>query len=292
MAMNNHSKKQDLLFNPVLGAICGDIIGSPYEFNKELCRTIEKGTPLFIPSSKFTDDTVLTLAVAKWILNSVSEPRRKDLVKIFSECVHEFPNIGYGQMFFNWAANGCTEPYNSFGNGSAMRTSPIPCAFDNLETMVRMAEKAASVTHNHEEGIKGAVFTSHVIWLARHSDGFFDTNIFENKHILLEVLKKYGYNLNRTTKQIIDEGYKFDATCQGSVPEAFCAFIEAESYNEAVSNAVSLNGDTDTQAAIAGSMAAARFGIPLHIADEARNRLPKELLEIAEGFSTVFNLDW
>ena len=290
--MDNHSKKSDLLINPVLGAVCGDIIGSPYEFNKELCSQIGKGTPLFVKGSRFTDDTVMTLAVAKWLIEVTSELKSEDLVKIMVELGRRYDGVGYGGHFREWLRGNYHEPYGSFGNGSAMRTSPIPCAFDNLDKVKQVAELAARVTHNHPEGIKGAVFTSHVIWLGLHSDAFFESNRFDNKEKILETLSVYDYNLERTTQQIIDEGYKFEVSCQKSVPESFCAFMDASSFNEAVSNAVILNGDTDTQAAIAGSMAAARWGVPQHIADEVRNRLPKDLLEILEGFSTVFNLDY
>lgn len=269
----------------VIGAIAGDIIGSPYEFNS--IKTTE--FPLFSEKSRFTDDTVMTIAV----LNALLEYQEQediggleglfwDIRKIDWEKLNQlfitsmkmfgraYPDAGYGGRFRRWLFGDSTEPYYSFGNGSAMRVSSVGAFFHRPEIVDKVAEASAAVTHNHPEGIKGAKAVADAIFHAKT----------KGKKEIKDIIKiKYGYNFYRTVNKI-RPGYKFDETCQGSVPEAIICFFEGESFEEVVRLAVSLGGDSDTQAAIAGSIAAARYGVPKTIKDEVLKRLPEDLLAV------------
>lgn len=277
-----------LIKNPVLGAICGDMIGVPYEFRK---NKAEKDFSLWTKQSKFSDDTVMTIAVAEWLLTS---PFNTDnLVKIMKKWGRKYRNAGYGHLFGEWIDSDNPQPYNSFGNGSAMRVSPVGCVFHTMETTLIMAEQSASVSHNHPEGIKGARTIAWSIWY------FLNEVANVNEQNTLELFKQtfkekfchFDYNLNRTPEEIKKSGYKFDSTCQGSVPEAICCFLNSNSYEETIRNAVWLHGDADTQAAIAGSIAAAYWGIPRDMADECLDRLPDDMYDVLEKFSEKYNLD-
>ena len=279
-----------LIKNPVLGAICGDMIGVPYEFRR---NKAEKDFPLWSNYSKFSDDTVMTIAVAEWLLNP---PYSTDnLIKIMQKWGRKYRNAGYGHLFGKWIDSDNPQPYNSFGNGSAMRVSPVGCAFQTLGTTLTMAEESASVSHNHPEGIKGAKCVAEFIFRALNKDGDRGivgtmTSDFSNYLGGLAV-QNYGYNLSKTPEEIIKSGYRFNSTCQGSVPEAICCFLNSDSYEETIRNAIYLNGDCDTQAAIAGSIAAAYWGIPKDIADEGLDRLPNDMYDILEQFSEKYNLE-
>jgi len=271
---------EKLIKNPLLGAICGDMIGVPYEFRK---NKAEKDFPLWSNYSNFSDDTVMAVAVAEWLLNPPYNT--SNLIKIMRKWGRKYPNVGYGTMFGRWLRENNPQPYNSYGNGSAMRVSPVGCAFHTLETTLVVAEQSASISHNHPEGIKGAKAVSELIWEYLH-----------NKDTEADWFGTYAsvydsYNLSRTPEQIIKSGYKFDSTCQGSVPEAICCFLNSNSYEETIRNAIYINGDCDTQAAIAGSIAAACWGIPKEIADEGIERLPNDLYDVLYKFSEKFNLD-
>jgi len=276
--------------NPVLGAICGDMIGVPYEFRKSKA---EENFPLWSEYSHFSDDTVMTIAVAEWLLTPPYDTN--NLVRIMQKWGRKYRKAGYGGLFGKWIDSDNPQPYGSFGNGSAMRVSPVGCAFQSLETTLAVAEQSASASHNHPEGIKGAKCVAEFIFRALNKDG--DRGIvgimvsdFSNYLGGLPI-QDYGYNLSRTPEEIIKSGYKFDSTCQGSVPEAICCFAHSHSYEETIRNAIYLNGDCDTQAAIAGSIAAAYWGIPKDIVDEGLERLPDDLYDVLEKFSEKFGLE-
>jgi len=251
----------------MLGAIAGDVIGSSYEWR----RTKRQDFSLFTPHSRFTDDTVLTVALADCILHG------KDYAITFKEYGRRYPNAGYGGMFLGWLASESLAPYNSFGNGSAMRVSPVGFAFSSLDDVLREAERSAAVTHNHPEGIKGAQAVATSIFLARSGES--------KERISRYVEDNFGYNLQQTLDDIRPH-YGFDETCQGSVPQAIVAFLESKDYEDAVRKAVSLGGDSDTLACMAGGIAQAYYGnIPEYIVDKVRALLDGDLLEVVDEFS-------
>lgn len=256
----------------MLGAISGDIIGSVFEFDP----IKETRFPLFSQGSVFTDDTVMTLAVARAILAG------SDYGAHMVDLGRRYPHAGYGGMFASWLAGGGGRPYNSFGNGSAMRVAPVGWAFDTLEQTLEEAERSASVTHDHPEGIKGARSVAGAIYLARNG---------ASKHEILDwVSETFGYDLDRLVEDIRPR-YSFDVTCQGSVPEAIVAFLDADDFEDAVRNAVSLGGDADTQACIAGAIAEAFWGeVPSHIAKKTISILDPALREIYLEFRDRFDL--
>ena len=278
--MNN-----ELIKNPVLGAICGDMIGVPYEWYCKRGVQINKDFKLWTEDSRFSDDSVMTIAVAEWLLERPLNT--DDLVKIMQKWGKRYPDAGYGGMFREWLKEKNPQPYNSFGNGSAMRVSPVGCAFNTEETTMIIAQESASVSHNHPEGIKGAQTIAWFIHNIRTRgpvdmqyiiDSYYDTFVSDN------------YNILRTPEEIRNSGYKFDVSCQDSVPEAICCFLNSNSYEQTIREAILLRGDTDTQAAMAGSIAAMYWGIPKEIADEGLNRLPSDLLHILEDFSRMYGL--
>lgn len=254
----------------MLGAIAGDVIGSVYEG-----RPIKTTTfPLFDKDARFTDDTVLTVAVAHSIL------RGTDYLSSIKTLGRRYPNAGYGGTFIQWLFSDDSQPYNSWGNGSAMRVSPIGFAFDTVEDVLAEAEQSAAVTHNHPEGIKGAQATALAIFLARTGR--------DKPAIKQEITTRFGYDLEPSLADIRPH-YRFDVSCQGSVPQAIIAFLEANSVEEAIRNAISLGGDSDTQACLAGGIAEAFFGqIPPAIVTEVRRRLPEEFLNVIDEFYSIF----
>jgi ADP-ribosylglycohydrolase len=256
----------------MIGAIAGDIIGSVYEGHP--LKTTE--FPLFTTHSTFTDDSVLTVAVADCILNG------KDYAITFKQYARKYPYAGFGGMFFRWVKGDSLEPYNSFGNGSAMRVSPVGFAFGTLEDALAEARRSAEVTHNHPEGIKGAQAVAAAIFLAREE---------ESKSKIKDFIEKnFGYNLNETL-EVIRPHYYFDETCQGSVPQAIIAFLESDTFEDAVRKAVSLGGDSDTLACMAGGIAQAYYrAIPDYIIKEVKNRLDRELLKVVEQFNIDYSL--
>jgi ADP-ribosylglycohydrolase len=250
----------------MLGSIAGDIIGSPYEGQPITIKRF----PLFTERSRFTDDTVLTVATAWALLHGTG----------YAEAYRRFgqahPHRGYGGSFRKWLFHPDRGPYNSFGNGSARRVSPVGFARDSVEEVLAEAGRSAEVTHNHPEGIKGAQAVALAVYLARTGAG--------RTGIKNEITGRFGYNLNRRLHDIREE-YGFDVTCQGSVPEAIIAFLESESVEDAIRSAISLGGDADTQACIAGGIAEAFYGkVPEPIAAEVRKRLPQEFLELIDAF--------
>ena len=254
----------------LLGAIAGDVIGSVYEF-----RTFKATSfPLFCDYSEYTDDSVMTVANADWLLSGDS------LLGIMQEYGHRYPTAGYGGMFKDWLWSDDPQPYNSWGNGSAMRVSPVGWAFDTLEETLEAAKQSAEITHNHPEGIKGAQATAACIYLARTGKS--------KEHIKEYVETTFGYNLSRTCDEIRPV-YQFDGSCQGTVPESIIAFLESTDYESAIRLTVSLGGDSDTMGAITGAIAEAYYGgVPEHIKQEVLKRLPDEFIDVMSRFYRRF----
>ena len=261
------------------GAILGDIIGCPYEFDR---GSKTKDFPLFSKESEFTDDTVMTIAVADAFLGAPQDETllHKRLIDALHVYGHRHPHAGYGGMFLTWLSTRSREPYNSCGNGSAMRVSPVAWLFDDLDTVRRMARISAEVTHNHPEGIKGAEATAAVIFLGRTGS--------TKAEIKAYVEQEFGYDLRRTCDEI-RPGYHHVETCQETVPEAITAFLEGESFEDVIRTAVSLGGDCDTLTAIAGSMAEGFYGVPEELKTACRRRLPENLLQVLDRFEEACN---
>ena len=253
----------------ILGAIAGDVIGSVYEGIH--CK--DMSFELFSEDSSYTDDTIMTVAVADWLLSGDS------LVGILQYYGNTYPG-DYGGYFYNWLKSYDPQPYNSFGNGAAMRVCPVGWAFDTLEDTLVAARQSAAVTHNHPEGIKGAQATAACVFLSRTGKA---------KHEIKEYIEKaFGYDLNRSCDEI-RPGYSFDESCQGSVPESIIAFLESSDFESAIRLAVSLDGDADTMGAIAGGIAEAYYKeIPERIYNEVIARLPCEFIEILLKFHKKF----
>ena len=250
----------------MLGAIAGDIIGSVYEH-----RPIKtKDFPLFSQDSRFTDDTVLTVAIAHSVLTG--RPYREALL----DFGRRYPRAGYGRSFFHWLQSDNPHPYNSWGNGSAMRVSPVGFVFSSEKDVLEQARAATAVTHNHPEGIKGAQATAFAIFQARTGA--------DKEQIRTHISERFNYDLSRTVEEI-RPAYSFDISCQGTVPEAIISFLDSDSYEDAVRNAVSLGGDSDTLACITGGIAESFYGgVPDDIRKKALDRLPSDLLEIVNNF--------
>jgi ADP-ribosylglycohydrolase len=256
----------------MIGAIAGDIIGSVYEYKQ--IKT--KEFPLFQAHSRFTDDTVLTVAIADAILND------RPYLETIREIGRRYPDAGYGGTFFEWLFGEDPRPYQSWGNGSAMRVSPVGFAFDTPDQVLREAARTAEISHNHPEGIKGAQATALAVLLARTTQ--------DKTLIRREIRNRFGYDLDRTVLSIRPE-YSFDVSCQGTVPEAIIAFLDSDSYEDAVRNAVSLGGDSDTLACITAGIAEAFYGpVPSTIRDKVRECLTSDLWEITEAFCTKYGL--
>ena len=258
------------------GAILGDIIGSPYEFDR---GGKTKDFPLFSGDSEFTDDTVMTIAVAAAFLPVHPEMEddaiRQRVVAKLQKFGRLYPYAGYGGRFRWWLREKQSQPYNSWGNGSAMRVSSVGWLYNDLETVRRMARLAADVTHNHPEGIKGAEATAAAIFLARTGS--------TKAEIKAYIGESFHYDLSRTCDEI-RPGYCHVESCQETVPEAITAFLEGQSFEDVIRTAVSLGGDCDTLTCIAGSMAEAFYGVPEELKAECRKRLPEDLLEVLQQF--------
>jgi ADP-ribosylglycohydrolase len=257
----------------MIGAIAGDIIGSLYEN----IRTKRKDFRLFTPLSIYTDDTVLTVAVADAILNG------NDYGRSIKSYARRHPLRGYGPKFMLWMLSPSASPYNSLGNGSAMRVSPVAHAFKRENEMLDHAKRSAECTHNHPEGIKGAQATALAIFMAR--------NKASKQEIREAISARYGYDLSRRIEDIRPT-YRINLTCPGSVPEAIIAFLDSENFEDAVRNAVSLGGDADTQAAIAGAIAEAFYGrIPEDILKGITRRLNRRFKQTVVDFCKRFGTE-
>jgi len=254
----------------MIGAIAGDIIGSVYEY-----RPIKtKNFPLFHPHCRFTDDSVLTIAIAHAILTG------KSYMESVREIGKHYPDAGYGISFIQWLYSDNPKPYNSWGNGAAMRVSPVGFVFETEDEVLFQAQKSAEISHNHPEGIKGAQATALAVFLARKGH--------KKDYIRSQVSQRFGYNLERTVEEIRCN-YSYDISCQGTVPEAIIAFLDSFSYEDAVRNAISLGGDSDTLACITGGIAEAFYGgIPEDIRKKAKDYLTPELLEIVKEFYSKY----
>lgn len=248
----------------MIGAIVGDIVGSVYEWNN--IKT--KEFPLFQDKCFFTDDTVMTLAIAEGLINGGEKDAFIDAMKKYGRM---YPNAGYGGRFGSWLFSNNRESYYSWGNGSAMRTAAVGWWFDTMEETRHMAALAASVTHDHSEGIKGAESTAAAIFLAR--TGHSKAEIKEY------VEREFGYDLSRALDEI-RPGYRFNESCQETVPQAIIAFLESTDFEDAIRNAISLGGDSDTLAAITGSIAEAAYGVPQWIQDRVWEYLDKPLRNV------------
>ena len=250
----------------MIGAIAGDIIGSVYE--RYPIKT--KDFPLFHQQCRFTDDTVLTVAVADAILTG------RPYDQSIREIGRRYPDAGYGGSFIGWLHSDHPQPYNSWGNGSAMRVSPVGFAFNTEDEVLSESAKTAGISHNHPEGIKGAQATALSVYLARNGIG--------KEQIRSRIAQRFGYKLERRVEDIRPT-YSFDVSCQGTVPEAIIAFLDSDSYEDAVRNAISLGGDSDTLACITGGIAEAFYGdIPDYIKEKVRGCLSPELWQITEAF--------
>lgn len=257
----------------IIGTISGDIIGSTREFHSIKTKEFN----LFTPRSIFTDDTVMTLAIAKWLCED--KDSKDVLIKNLKCFGKRYPNAGYGKMFRKWISEESPESYGSWANGSAMRVSPCAWVAESLEEAQKLAELSAIVTHDHPEGVKGALATSDAIYLARVGAS--------KDEIRDHVEVRYGYDLNRTVDEI-RPAYSFDVSCAGSVPESIISFLDADDFEDTIRNAVSLGGDADTQAAIAGSIAAAYWDVPKNIAYKSIHRLDYFLLNAFIEFEEKF----
>lgn len=265
------------------GAILGDIIGSPFEFDR---GDKTKDFKLFSRRSHFTDDSVMTLAVCEALLKVGQDATVKEIedavISSMQSWGRRYPHEGYGGYFRCWLTARHPEPYNSFGNGSAMRVSAAGWLYDSLEKTRVVAKATANVTHNHPEGIKGAEVTASAIFMARNGSS--------KEEIKKYIENEFHYDLNRTLDEI-RPSFHMDETCQKTVPEAIIAFLEARDFEDAIRNAVSLGGDTDTLGAITGSIAEAYFGISETLISECRNRINKDMRDVVDAFYSLVRKD-
>lgn len=261
----------------MLGAIIGDIIGSRFEWHNIKTKEFE----LFTKRCRPTDDSIMTLAIAKTILSCNGKNFSglgEKAISCMQELGNRYPRAGYGGRFRKWLAQGNPQPYNSFGNGAAMRVSPCAYAADTLNGALELAKTVTEVTHNHPEGIKGAQATTAAIFLALHGSSIEEIR----KHI-----DQNYYPMNFTLDEIRPE-YEFDVTCQGSVPQAIMAFLESTSFEDAIRSAISIGGDSDTIAAITGSIAGAYYGVPAAIRLLAIPFLDEFQLDIVYRFENKY----
>lgn len=252
----------------MLGAIIGDIIGSPYEFGSDKTKNF----PLFLPECRPTDDSILTIAVA-CACTEADLDNEEEFKTVLTEKMRllgrQYPDAGFGDLFFRWLMDDDAQSYGSYTNGSAMRVSPVAWAADSLEQAQRLAKWSSEITHDHPDGIRGAQAVASAVYLARTGS---------SKEEIRRYIQAHYYELDISLERL-RPGYRHDMTCEGSVPPAIVCFLEGEDYEDCVRNAISLGGDGDTQAAIAGAIAEAYFGIPDAIREEALEHLDEELTE-------------
>ena len=264
----------------MIGAIIGDIIGSIYEFSAGKMLSSDE---FFKESSRFTDDSVMTVAIGYALFkagkNADADTIKKYCIQYMHRLGKKYPNAGYGGRFVQWIENKETEPYGSFGNGSAMRVSAAGWLYDSLERTREVAAATASVTHNHPEGIKGAEAVASIIYLARTGAS--------RSEIAEYVTKTFDYDITKSPDNI-RKAYKHNTTCQGTVPEAIVAFLSGESFEDVIRIAVSFGGDTDTLTAIAGSMAEAKYGVPDWMIKEVDKRLTFRLRHMIRRVQRVY----
>ena len=259
----------------MIGAILGDMIGAPYEFDR---GRKTKDFPLFSRGSVFTDDSVMTIAVAEALMDTLGQTDNQikaALVSSMQKWGARYPNAGYGGMFFRWLHSEHPEPYGSYGNGSAMRVSSAGWLFDTLEETRHMARLTAEVTHNHPEGIKGAEAAASALWMARNGRG--------RDEIRDYITREFGYDLSRTCDEI-RPGYRHVESCQQTVPEAITAFLEGTDFEDVVRTAVSLGGDCDTLTCIAAGIGEGMYGVPEFLRQECKARLPEDMKAVLDRF--------
>jgi ADP-ribosylglycohydrolase len=260
----------------MFGAILGDIIGSPYEFDR---GSKSKDFPLFSAKSTYTDDTVMTLAVCRAFLDVQPGDTDEKILQILAARMRQFgrmyPRAGYGGRFRHWLRDPDGKAYYSYGNGSAMRVSSAAWMYRDLDAVRHAARLSAEVTHNHPEGIKGAEATASAIFLARTGSSKAEIREYTER--------EFGYDLSRTCDEIRPD-YRHVESCMETVPEAVTAFLEGNSFEDVIRTAVSLGGDCDTLTAIAGSIAEGFYGVPEELKEECRHRLPESMLEVLEAF--------
>ncbi len=258
------------------GAILGDIIGSPFEFDR---GDKTKDFELFSGASHYTDDSVMTVAVADALLSAKEDAPAAEVMDLVKSSMIEwgrkYPDAGYGGRFGSWLFAPEPKPYESYGNGSAMRVSPAGWLYDTMERTMEAAQATAAVTHNHPEGIKGAKSVAAVIFLARNGSS--------KEEIKDYVTREFDYDLSRTCDEIRPK-YHHVESCQETVPEAITAFLEGTDFEDVIRTAVSLGGDTDTLGAIAGSMAEAFYGIPDSLISQCQLFITEEMNEVAQRF--------
>ena len=251
----------------IIGAIGGDIIGSVYEYKGARHEDIK----FFKHGCMFTDDTILTIAVADWTMN-----REKHVRDYLLQYGRAYFHADYGLSFIQWLRSPNLKPYYSYGNGSAMRVSAVGCVGNSVDEVMELAKESAVPTHNHPEGIKGAQAVAVAVWMARHMSG---------KDSIRDFLKcTFDYNLNRSYKEIHDAGYSFSEICQTTVPEALICFFESESYEDCIMKAMLTNKDADTAAAVAGAVAGAYYGISDDLRKKVLSYLPSEFIDVIEKF--------
>ncbi len=259
----------------MIGAILGDMIGAPYEFDM---GNKSKKFPLFTEQSQFTDDTVMTVAVAEALLDAEGKTERElleALVSSMQKWGRAYPAAGYGARFGHWLWEEHPRPYGSYGNGAAMRVAAAGWLYDSLERTRDIAWLTAAVSHDHPEGLKGAEATAAAIYLARTGH--------DKAEIRAYITETFGYDLSRTCDEIRPT-YHHDESCQKTVPEALTAFLEGEDFEDVIRTAVSLGGDCDTLTCIAGSVAEAYYGVPDEMRAEGEKRLPPEMLSVLARF--------
>ncbi len=263
----------------MFGAILGDIIGQPFEFDR---GNKSKEFPLFCKNPRFTDDSVMTIAICDGILkaglDADENTMKTSMITSMQLWGHKYPHAGYGGRFYRWLACEDTKPYNSWGNGSAMRVSSVGWLFETLERTREVARWSAEVTHNHPEGVKGAESTASVIWMAR--------NGYTKPQIKEYITKEFGYDLSRTCDQIRPD-YHHVESCQETVPQAITAFLEGTSFEDVVRTAVSLGGDCDTLTDIAAAMGEAFFEMPAELKEKCFEFTTKDMHEVMERFVGV-----
>lgn len=260
----------------MLGAIIGDIVGSRFEWNNIKTKEFE----FFTQECTVTDDSIMSLAVAKALLESGKELGK--LSQIAASCLQEigrpYHNCGYGGMFYEWMYSDSPQPYNSFGNGAAMRVSACGYAAGSLGEAKKLSRAVTEITHNHPEGIKGAEATAAALYMAKSGSNISEIRDYMNTHY---------YPMDFTLNDIRDS-YQFDVTCQGTVPQAIMAFLESSDFEDAIRNAISIGGDSDTLAAITGCLAGAYYGIPADIRNQALSFLDSRLMNILLEFESAY----
>ena len=257
----------------MLGAIIGDVIGSPYETNSHKSKDFE----LFVPTCRPTDDSICTIAVGCTCTEANCDDEdefKNTLIEKMEELVLQYPDAGYGKMFYEWVLSEDKTPYGGYTNGSAMRVSPVAWRMNTLEKVELLAKWSAEITHSHPEGIKGAQAVAAAIFMARKG---------ADKDEIREYISNSYYDLDFTLDEI-RPGYQFDMACEESVPQAIVCFLESEDFEDAIRNAISLGGDGDTQAAIAASIAEAYYGIPEDLEEEVFEYIDEELQEYIAGY--------